>query len=283
MALSKRKIIKFIGYTLWVTAGIALVVFLIAAMRKRDDKICKGLEVQIVDVNNNLFADKNDVKGMLQHLSPVINGKPIGDFDLLKMEKTLEGNIWIKDAELFFDNNEVLRVKVKERVPIARIFTTANKSYYIDGDFVRLPLSTRFSAQVPVFTGLPLDKTRWNRQDSLLLQQVKAISEYVEASPFWKAQIEQVDYTVAHCFEIMPSVGNHIVRLGEGHDLERKFNNLFLFYKEVLAQTGWNKYALIDVQYKGQVVASRKYMQSYKPGIAQTGNTSNNIAINQQP
>lgn len=270
MAISKRKIWRFVAATLWVSAGIALVIFLIAAMRKRDDKTCKGIDIEILDVKNNLFADKNDVKGMLQHLSPVIVGRPIGDFDLLKMEKTLEGNVWIKDAELFFDNNEVLRVKVKEREPMARIFTTTNKSYYIDKDFVRLPLSTKFSAQVPVFTGCPLDKTKWNKEDSVLLQQVKSISEFIGNDSFWAAQIEQVDYNAAKTFELVPSVGDHIIVLGDGNELERKFNNLYLFYKEVLAKTGWNTYSLINVQYKGQVVATRKNKQPVKASVLQT-------------
>lgn len=270
MAISKRKIWRFVAATLWVSAGIALVIFLIAAMRKRDDKTCKGVDIEILDVKNNLFADKNDIKGMLQHISPVITGRPIGEFDLLKMEKTLEGNVWIKDAELFFDNNEVLRVKVKEREPMARIFTTTNKSYYIDKDFVRLPLSTKFSAQVPVFTGCPLDKTKWNKEDSVLLQQVKSISEFVSNDSFWAAQIEQVNYNAAKTFELVPSVGDHIIVLGDGNDLERKFNNLYLFYKEVLAKTGWNTYSLINIQYKGQVVATRKNKQPVKTLVTQT-------------
>src|SRR6218665_3171288 len=109
MKLNRKKIGRFIAATLWVAAGICLVVFLIAAMRKRDDKTCAGININIGDVKNNLFADKNDITGMLTHMSPVIKGKAIKDFDLQQMEKTLEHNMWIKDAELFFDNNEILQ------------------------------------------------------------------------------------------------------------------------------------------------------------------------------
>ena len=58
MRLSRKKITRFIAATLWIGAGIALVIFLIAAMRKRDDKTCTGLNIEIMDVKNNLFADK---------------------------------------------------------------------------------------------------------------------------------------------------------------------------------------------------------------------------------
>mgnify|MGYP006314099437 CR=1 FL=1 len=239
MRTGKRKIWRFIAITLWVGAGAALVVLLIAAMRKRDDKICRGLAIEIREVRNNLFADKNDIRGMLTHIVPDIKDKPLAEFNLRKMEQTLEGNVWIKDAELFFDNNEVLQVKIKEREPLARIFTTGGKSYYIDHEFVRLPLSSKFSA-------------------SVLLLQIKAISEFITGDPFWMAQIEQVDYTQQKNFELSPQIGDHVIVLGDGYKLEQKFRKLYIFYKEVLAKVGWNTYSAINVQYRGQVVATRK-------------------------
>lgn len=258
MQLSKGKIGRFITVTLWLGVGAALVVLLLAAIRKRNDKTCTGLEIKIKDAQHHLFADKNDIKGMLIHMMPAIKGSPLSDFDLRKMEQTLESNAWIKDAELFFDNNEVLRVKIEERKPLARIFTTGGKSYYIDRELTRLPLSSRLPADVPVFTNCPLDKTKWNAADSVLLLQVRAISEFISADAFWMAQIEQVNYAGGKRFELYPQVGEHVIVLGDGYNLEQKFRKLYTFYSEVLAKVGWDVYSAIDVQYSRQVVATRK-------------------------
>lgn len=275
MKLSRKKIWRFIAASLWVGAGVALVVLLIAAMKKRDDKTCAGINIEISDVKNNLFADKNDIAGMLTHMSPAIKGKPIKEFDLQQMEKTLENNLWIKDAELFFDNNEILHVKVKEREPVARIFTTTGKSFYIDKDWMRLPLSTKFSARVPVFTNCPLDKTKWNAADSVVLNQVQSITDFLVNNSFWMAQIEQVDYTDKKQFELYPKIGEHKIVLGDGDNLDAKFKKLFTFYKEVLAKTGWNTYSVINVQYKGQIVATRKDSTKSAITINQINNTNN--------
>lgn len=256
MAVSRKKIWQFIAATLWISAGATLIVFLIAAIRKRDDKLCSGLKIEILDIKNNLFADKNDIGGMINYMVPGIKDRPIDDFNLHQMEKTLEGNVWIKDAELFFDNNEVLQVKVKEREPIARIFTESGKSYYIDKEFVRLPLSTKFSASVPVFTNCPLDKTKWNAADSTVLTQIISVSSFLMNDSFWMAQIEQVACTAQHQFIMYPQVGDHAIILGDGNNLEAKFRKLFIFYKEVLAKTGWDRYSTINVQFKDQVVAT---------------------------
>ena len=58
-------------------------------------------------------------------------------------------------------------------------------------------------------------------------------------------------------FEMIPVVGNHIVKLGDGENIEQKFNRLFIFYKEVLSRTGFNKYKTIDVRYAGQVIGGK--------------------------
>jgi cell division protein FtsQ len=258
MGISKRKTGKFISVILWLGVGAALVVLLLAAIRKRDDKTCSGLEIEIKDAQHHLFADKNDIRGMLLHMMPAIKGSPLASFDLRKMEQTLERNVWIKDAELFFDNNEVLRVKIEERKPQARIFTTGGKSYYIDRELTRLPLSSSVPADVPVFTNCPLDKTKWNGADSALLLQVKAISEFISADAFWMAQIEQVNYAGEKRFELYPQIGEHVIVLGDGYNLEQKFRKLYTFYSEVLAKVGWDAYSAIDVQYSKQVVATRK-------------------------
>ena len=47
------------------------------------------------------------------------------------MEDLLENNVWIRDAELYFDNKDVLHVTVTEREPVARIFTTEENHFIL--------------------------------------------------------------------------------------------------------------------------------------------------------
>ena len=70
-------------------------------------------------------------------------GKPLASFDLKKIEVSIEQNVWIKDAQVFFDNNGVLRVAVAERTPVARIFTVNGNSFYIDSSGNRLRTAFR--------------------------------------------------------------------------------------------------------------------------------------------
>jgi len=56
----------------------------------------------------------------------------------------------------------------------------------------------------------------------------------------------------------VPTIGEHTILFGDGTEVDRKFRRLMIFYQEVLAKLGWSKYSVINVQYTGQVVATRR-------------------------
>lgn len=260
MSEKKRYGLKNILFvTLWIFIGAGAVVLLVAAMRKKDASHCRGIEINIAGVDNNYFVDKTDILNSIKAIEkddPV--GKPIGSFNLKMLEKELEKDIWVKTAELFFDNNEILQVNVHEREPVARVFTTTGATFYIDRELAMLPLSDKFSARLPVFTGFPSDKKVLSSADSSLLKDINTISLAIQKDLFRMAMIEQVDITADGNFEMMPKIGNQVIVFGNGEDAEAKFNKLQLFYKEVMVKAGWNSYSVINVQYKNQVVAKRK-------------------------
>jgi cell division protein FtsQ len=260
MTETKKQNWKYwVQLSFWIVAAVGTVVLLVSAIRSKDSKGCKAVEINIAGSSSNFFIDKKDIKNILTaDGSRELIGKRIPDFDLEKMEEVLEKNVWIKNAELFFDNNMVLQVKVEEREPVARVFTTSGKSFYIDKEGDRLPLSENFSARVPMFTSFPTEAERLNKTDSIFLQQVKTVSEYILNDAFWMAQIEQVDINSDRHLEMIPKLGDHIIRFGEAKETERKFHQLDIFYRQVSSQLGWNKYSIIDVQYNKQVVATKK-------------------------
>jgi cell division protein FtsQ len=263
--LKKRYSIKNILLaTLWIALGGATVFLLASGIKNKGTHQCKGVEINIHGVSNNFFVDKKDILNSItasEAANPV--GKTTGSFNLKKLETELEKNVWIKSAQLFFDNNEVLKVMVQEREPIARIFTTTATTFYIDNDLTMLPLSDKFSARLPVFTGFPSDKKVLSKADSSLLGDVKAISLALQKDSFSMAMVEQVDITAQRMFEMIPKIGNQLIVFGDASDVDAKLEKLKLFYKEIMVKAGWNNYSVINVQYKNQVVAKRKGAEDF--------------------
>ncbi len=183
--------------------------------------------------------------------------RAITTINLAKLENGLKTNPWIKNAELYFDSKDALHVFVEEREPIARVFTIAGNSFYMDSSGAKMPLLDKMSIRVPVITGFTSAR-KFNAADSALLQQAKQVLQFIYNNEFWNAQVGQIDITTERKFELIPVIGDHIIKLGDGENVEEKLNRLFVFYKQVMSKIGFNKYAVLDVEYNGQIVAIKK-------------------------
>jgi cell division protein FtsQ len=257
--LNRKKTIRnsiIIGAWLLVAGGITTL--LVAANRKEKTHYCKRIDININGAGEKLYVSKSDILAQLQQTAhgSIVN-KSIKTINVALLEETLEQHPWIRDAELYFDTHDVLHVAVSEREPVVRVFTTTGTSYYMDSAGQRLPLLPDVVVRVPVVTTFTPAKAG-SARDSAIVKDLSVIAQYINAHPFWSAQIAQIDVTPAGTFELLPVVGNHVIRIGHAENLEQKLANLLLFYKQVLAKTGFDKYAVVDVQYKGQVVGSHE-------------------------
>jgi cell division protein FtsQ len=254
---AKSTIRKVLFVTLWLCIGGGMVTLLLAAITKKNKGECKDYTISIKGATSDFFIDKKDIENLLVKATKGnIKGEPVASFKLHELEQMLEQNTWIDDAELYFDNQEVFHISITEKVPVARLFSTNGNSYYIDKQGNKLPLSDKISARVPVFTGYPYIR-KFNSADSAVLNEVKEIANFIINDSFWMSQVSQIDITTERNFEMIPVVGNHLVKLGNGKNIDEKFHRLMIFYQQVLSVTGFDKYKVIDVQFKGQVVTSK--------------------------
>ena len=266
MAENKRYTFsKILAALVWMVLGSGMIVLLVAAITRKNNEPITGIKINISGVQNNYFIDKKDVIKILEH----VHGKKLekavaASLDLVAMENALQKDQWIKKVEMFLDNNNVLQVTISEREPVARIFTVSGASFYMDSALKRLPLSDKFSARLPVFTNFPTDVIILTRQDSMLLKGIKLMSEYIGNDPFWMAQIEQIDITPSRSFELIPKLGSQVIRFGNADNYKEKFNKLLAFYKQVQTKTGWNRYSVLDLQFKGQIVAVNSDLKAIK-------------------
>ena len=72
------------------------------------------------------------------------------------------------------------------------------------------------------------------------------------------AQITQIDINPSREFEMVPMIGNHVIEFGDGNDVEAKFSKLMVFYRQVLARTGMDRYARLKIQYARQIIGVKR-------------------------
>ncbi|PWT71416.1 MAG: hypothetical protein C5B59_18170 [Bacteroidetes bacterium] len=250
---------KVLFILLWCIAGTGGVALLVAAINKKNGRTCKGYHIEINGKGKTFYIDEKQILAAIEgDRIQKIAGKTIVSFDLRRMEEKLKKNAWIRDAQLFFDNNELLRINITEREPVARIFTTSGSSFFMDSSCVELPMPDKSALKLPVFTGFPSDRIRKSGSDSVLVAQLKQMSWYILHDTFWMADIEQINIKPNRTFQLVPLIGNHLIEFGPGEDYEKKFRNLLIFYREVLAKTGFDKYSVINIEYNGQVIGTRR-------------------------
>ena len=182
----KRNILKWLGIAFWMSVTIGTSVLLVAAVRSRNARLCRDVQLTIHGPADGLFLNKQEILKLLTSIGGPLTGRPMEEMDLNRMEDSLRRMVWISDAQLHFTNHGVLQVNVTEREPIARIFTRTGASYYIDSTLIRLPLNHNYLTRKPVFTGFPSDQPVWRAADSLLMVQVRAGSQSRRSAyPFW--------------------------------------------------------------------------------------------------
>jgi cell division protein FtsQ len=242
----------------WLLLCAGVAVLLISAGKTRDSKHCTALNIRVENGDDKVFVDEREIRQIVQeqvHANAV--GYPVSGFNLYKIEKALKEMPWISRAELYFDNRQVLHIRVTERIPVARVMDASAHWFYIDSACYPLPLSKSDRADVPVFTGLPVrTKSNGALYDSLM-KQVVDISNHILPDAFWLAQAAQINMYRPGYYEIIPVIGNHIIDLGTAGHVGEKLRNIKLFYKQVLVRKGFDSYKAINASYAGQIVAVR--------------------------
>ncbi|MDG1850359.1 MAG: hypothetical protein P8I82_07760 [Flavobacteriales bacterium] len=214
-----------------------------------NDVTCENLEIQVDTEDDLFFVNAGMVENMLKEKEDSILGKRYQDINIYLLEEFLDAHPNVKKAELYLTINGDLCVDLKQRKPLVRIFQQ-DDSYYLDEDFERFSLSDRYSARVLQVYWSEMTEARKETLDSLM----KLIAE----DAFLKAQITAVVFDENNEIIVYPRMGNHKIIVGEARDLEKKFENLKVFYKRGLEKVGWDRYSQINLKFENQVVCTKR-------------------------
>ena len=81
---------------------------------------------------------------------------------------------------------------------------------------------------------------------------------FLQDDDFWNSQIEQIYVHPNGEVDLIPRVGNHRIALGSLADFGSKLDKLKLFYEKAIPKVGWEKYSVINLKYKNQIVCTKR-------------------------
>lgn len=216
---------------------------------RSDEMICRRVNVIINDSATLRFVSVADIHRVIKEKDM----DPVGiSMQLVKpdvYEKMLASLPRIKQVECYKSPDATFNVEIMQREPILRI-VNSGKGYYIDSDGSVMPLSNSFAAYVPVATGAVTE--------SFAKNELYRFALFLKENPFWNAQIEQINVDYDEEVDLVPRVGDHIIKLGTIDNFEYKLNKLLSVYQQGFKETGWNKYRTINLSYDDQVVCTKR-------------------------
>ena len=217
-----------------------------------------------INIDNNFSEPMISVKNIRKEINKIIDtlqGEKISNIPIKKIEKVLNKNPFIEKADVFSTLKGKLQVNILQKHPIIRITNTKNKSIYIDKNGSVIPAGKSSPARVLIANGnisTPLgivSDTNLFRYKTL--KDIFEIAKYIHYNKFLKAQIEQIYITKSGEFELIPKLGNHIIKFGNINKMEMKFKKLIAFYINGNTNDDLIKYKTLDLKFKNQVVCSK--------------------------
>ena len=248
----KHKIIQAV----WVAILLAVVVLFFVAMQKKQTSFCTSIEIEITNQQQQSFVNKKSIEEIIR-AAYNLQSTSIKKIDIQAIEKAIEKNEWVQNADLFFDAQHKLKVLLQQRNPIARLFSLDGATFFLDSAGKRLPVTNATLARVLVITGFPSSNLILSSTDSALLMQVKKISNAIAKDSILQSQIAQLNITLTGSFELSTAMGNQKIFFGDDSDIDEKFNKVKTFYTKIFTQFGVEKYSGIDVRFKNQIVATQ--------------------------
>ena len=246
----------------WIGGGFLTLMLLVGAVARKKELTVGATVVEVEPLEDGaLLIDSMDVIRLVERsIGSSLDEQNASFVDEDQVERALEENLFVKNAEVLLTANSNIKINIEQRVPILRVVDKLGVQYYLDKEGAKVPLSRHFTARTLVATGnIPPHTPEFLTKKNNGMKDLFELTNFILGDPLWKAMFEQVHINGKDEFVLVPMVGDQAIILGKWDtDVEAKFKKLRTFYDEGLSREGWQKYKTIDLRFRNQVVCERK-------------------------
>ena len=239
------------------------VVFITFGNSSEGEMLCKGVDIEMCDGENEGFLDKAKIEGIMKKYDINPMSLQMKDISTYKIERTIRKSPYVSEVNCYKTHTGRVKIKIKQRVPAFMASLPDGRRYFMDKSGNIMP-EYGTAPYVMVVTG------NFNRE--FARKNLVPLVSYINKDNFWHNQIEQINVVQKGGIELIPRVGNHTVYLGslpngdstEKHVaqinrfMEKKLTRLLKFYKYGLSKVGWNRYSYISVEFDNQIICKKK-------------------------
>jgi cell division protein FtsQ len=234
--------------------------------RYTNSKPCSGIVIDIKDSSDFHFVNKRQLLSIAYGNSGRIIGKPVRDVSLSEIESRLNVLRELKVAEVYMTIDGTVHIYADQRDPVMRVLPENGGDYFVDEDGVVVRRRNLYTPHLHIVGGnVTISQAMLDGVSvfdtvikNSILKDIYQIVDYINGDKFWSAQVDQIYVDSNDEIDLIPRVGSQLVHLGTAENFEGKLRNLETFYEKVLPEVGWNKYSLINLEYRDQIVCKKR-------------------------
>jgi cell division protein FtsQ len=257
-----RRIIKI----LLIIPVLYLIVMPVYMASSSGAKPCSRIIINICDSADYHFVTKRQLLNLTYGNEGKILGRPVKEVPVLDIENRINMLRELKVAEVYLTIDGALHVYVDQRNPLMRVMPDEGGDYFIDEEGVVVRGRNLYTPRLHIIEGnVHISKAMLEGVSVLdtsiknsILPEIYHFMKYINGDTFWSAQIDQIYVDSRDEIDLIPRAGNHLVHLGTFENYRGKLRNLSAFYEKVLPVAGWNKYSVINLEYKDQIVCRER-------------------------
>ncbi|HAM10836.1 MAG: hypothetical protein A2X05_13690 [Bacteroidetes bacterium GWE2_41_25] len=227
---------------------------------------CGAIEVIIRDSADYNFVTEKHILSLTNTGSGRIVGTTTKDIPVAEIEKRISELRELKVAEVYMTIDRRLKIYVDQRDPLMRVMPDEGGDFFVDDEGVVVRKRNLYSPRLHIVGGnINITSAMLNGVSVLdttirytVLRDIYHLVDYIRNDRFWSAQIDQIYVDRDDEIDLIPRVGSYVIHFGTTENYEGKLRNLETFYEKVLPDIGWNKYSMISLEFKDQIVCKRR-------------------------
>ena len=239
------KLFNWTNIRLLLMFGLVVFLFSFTSKRNENRKLTKSVVIFVGD--DAPFVKQETVNKLLIENNREASSIQKVNLDLNKLETNLDSQEMIEKSDVFVSIDGVLKAVVKQKTPIARVFFFCC-SFYIDYEGNRMPLSTNFTARVPLVSG------GINKDNNENLAELFRI---IYNDAFLKKNIIGIEIMPNGSLKMHNRNFDYQIDFGILINVERKFKNYKAFFQKAVLDSSLYKYKKIDLRFTDQVVCTK--------------------------
>ena len=234
--------------------------------RSTGSAVCRGVVVDIRDSSSYHFVTRKQLLSLAYGNSSRILGKRLRDINLSDIEGRINILRELRTAEVYRTIDGTVHIYADQREPVLRLMPEDGGDYFLDEDGVVVRRRNLYTPRLHVVGGnITVTQSMLNGTSVFdtsikrtILRDIYELVTYINEDDFWSAQIDQLYVDNNDEIDLVPRVGNQTIHLGTIENYKGKLRNLAAFYDKILPEVGWNKYSVINLEYKDQIVCKRR-------------------------